>query len=108
MPAETRSCEPAETGFLNRRVVRISSDSPGALPHLALAERGFRGPVCSCHAVINAELRGVGGAAVDGVIAPTGPMVVAEQLPDSNPIKAEPLHFRAFYEMGNGAWKLIP
>lgn len=84
-------------------VLTGGSGSPGALPHLALAERGFRGPVYSSHAVINAEFVRVGGTSVEGVIAPTGPMVVAEQLPDSNPIKAQALRFRELYEKANGA-----
>jgi branched-chain amino acid transport system substrate-binding protein len=77
------------------------SGSPGALPHLALAERGYRGHVYSTHAIINSEFVRVGGAAVEGMIAPTGPMVVAEQLPDSNPIKAVSLRFRELYEQAN-------
>ena len=79
------------------------SGSLGALPHLALAERGYRGHVYSTHAIINSEFVRVGGAAVEGLIAPTGPVVVAEQLPDSNPIKAVALHFRELYKKANGA-----
>ena len=77
------------------------SGSPGALPHLALAERGYRGHVYSTHAIINSEFVRIGGTAVEGMIAPTGPMVVAEQLPDSNPIKAVALKFRDLYEKAN-------
>jgi len=77
------------------------SGSPGALPHLALYERGYHGQVYSTHAIINSEFVRVGGAAVEGMIAPTGPVVVAEQLPDSNPIKAVALEFRALYEKAN-------
>jgi len=77
------------------------SGSPGALPHLALAERGYRGQVYSTHAIINSEFVRVGGKAVEGMIAPTGPVVVAEQLPDSNPIKKVALEFRDLYEKAN-------
>lgn len=82
-------------------VLTGGSGSPGALPHLALAERGFRGPVYSTHAIINSEFVRVGGAAVEGVVAPTGPIVVAEQLPDSNPIKRVALTFREKFEAAN-------
>src|SRR5256885_1606466 len=68
-------------------VMMGGSGTPGALPHIALADRGYRGPEYSTHAIINKEFVRVGGAAVDGVIAPTGPVVVAEQLPESNPIR---------------------
>ena len=74
------------------------SGTPGALPHLALAERGYRGPQYSTHAVINQDFIRVGGAAVQGLIAPTGPMVVADQLPESNPIRRVALDFRAAYQ----------
>lgn len=79
-------------------VLTGGSGSPGALPHIALYEHGWRGPEYSTHAVINQEFVRVGGAAVNGVIAPTGPVVVAEQLPASNPIRAVAMHFRAVYQ----------
>jgi branched-chain amino acid transport system substrate-binding protein len=84
-------------------VLTGGSGSLGALPHLALAERGYRGGVYSTHAIINSEFVRVGGAAVEGLVAPTGPVVVAEQLPDSNPIKAVSLRFRELYQKANGA-----
>jgi len=83
-------------------VLTGGSGSAGALPHMALAERGYRGAEYSTHAIINSEFVRIGGAAVNGVIAPTGPIVVAEQLPDSNPIKAVDLQFRADYQKANG------
>lgn len=78
-------------------VMTGGSGSPGALPHLALAERGYRGPMYASHAVINLEFVRVGGAAVEGVIAPAGPIVVGDQLPDSNPIKAVDMKYFADY-----------
>jgi branched-chain amino acid transport system substrate-binding protein len=83
-------------------VLTGGSGSPGALPHLALAERGFTGPEFSSHAVVNSEFVRVGGKAVEGVIAPTGPEVVAEQLPDSNPIKAVSMEYRKLFKEANG------
>ncbi len=79
-------------------VLTGGSGTPGALPHIGLAERGYRGPAYSTHAIINPDFIRVGGAAVEGVIAPTGPVVVAEQLPDSNPIKKVSLQFRDIYQ----------
>ena len=83
-------------------VLTGGSGSPGALPHIALSERGYRGAMYSTHAIINSEFVRIGGNAVNGVIAPTGPVVVAEQLPDSNPIKAVDMQFRADYLKANG------
>jgi len=78
------------------------SGAPAALPHLALAERGWRGPVYSSHAIINNDFLQVAGASAEGVVAPTGPLVVADQLPDGNPIKAAVMEFRRLYQKANG------
>ncbi|AXV18502.1 branched-chain amino acid ABC transporter substrate-binding protein (plasmid) [Neorhizobium sp. SOG26] len=82
-------------------VVTGGSGTPGALPHIALAERGFKGTAYGTHAIINPDFVRVGGKAVEGVIAPSGPVVVAEQLPDSNPIKKVAMDFRKDYEAAN-------
>jgi len=84
-------------------VITGGSGTPGALPYLALADRGFKGGLYGTHALINPDFVRVGGAAVDGVIAPTGPVVVAEQLPDSNPTKKISLAFRNVYQKTNNA-----
>src|SRR4029453_6664974 len=82
-------------------VITGGSGTPGALPYLALAERGFKGPIYGTHALINPDFIRVGGAAVEGVLAPTGPIIVAEQLPDSNPLKKVGLEFRAAHQKAN-------
>lgn len=82
-------------------VVTGGAGTPGALPFIALKERGFRGPIYGTHALINPDFIRVGGAAVEGVLAPTGPVIVAEQLPDSNPIKKISLDFRAAHQKAN-------
>ena len=82
-------------------VMTGGSGTPGALPFLALRERGFRGPIYGTHALINPDFIRVGGAAVEGVLAPTGPIIVAEQLPDSNPVKKVGLEFRAAHQKAN-------
>ena len=82
-------------------VLTGGSGTPGALPHIALYDHGYTGPQYSTHAVINSEFVRVGGQAVEGVIAPTGPVVVADQLPDSNPIKKVALDFLSEYKKVN-------
>ena len=84
-------------------VITGGSGTPGALPYLALADRGFKGGLYGTHALINPDFVRVGGAAVEGVIAPTGPVIVAEQLPDSNPTKKVSLAFREVYRKTNNA-----
>jgi branched-chain amino acid transport system substrate-binding protein len=84
-------------------VITGGSGTPGALPYLALADRGYKGGLYGTHALINPDFVRVGGAAVEGVIAPTGPVIVAEQLPDSNPTKKVSLAFREVYQKTNNA-----
>ena len=84
-------------------VITGGSGTPGALPYIALAERGYKGGLYGTHALINPDFVRVGGAAVEGVIAPTGPVIVAEQLPDSNPTKKASLTFREAYQRANNS-----
>ncbi|HCN71756.1 MAG TPA: branched-chain amino acid ABC transporter substrate-binding protein [Pusillimonas sp.] len=79
-------------------VVLGGSGTPGALPQVSLRERGYKGPIYHNHGVINKDFLRVGGKALEGAYAPTGPVMVAEQLPDSNPIKAEAIEFTEAYE----------
>jgi len=80
-----------------------ASGTPGALPQLALADRGYKGPVYHTHGAINREFLRVGGKAVEGAMAPTGPVIVAEQLPESNPIRKVAMDFNKAYESAYGA-----
>ena len=68
-------------------VMTGGSGTPGALPYLALAERGFKGNVYGQHGLINPDFVRVAGAAANGSFMPTGPVIVAEQLPDDYPTK---------------------
>jgi branched-chain amino acid transport system substrate-binding protein len=84
-------------------VITGGSGTPGALPYIALAERGYKGNLYGTHALINPDFVRVGGSAVEGVIAPTGPVIVAEQLPDSNPTKLPSMAFRETYQKVNNS-----
>lgn len=79
-----------------------NSGTPGALPYLALADRGYKGQLYGTHGLVNAEFVRVGGAAVNGLMVPSGPVMVAEQLPDTNPTKKIALDFRKTYEKVHG------
>ena len=68
-------------------VMTGGAGTPGALPFLALAERGFKGGVYGQHGLINPDFVRVVGAAGQGALMPTGPVIVAEQLPDGYPTK---------------------
>jgi branched-chain amino acid transport system substrate-binding protein len=74
----------------------------GALPPLALADRGYKGPLYGTPALLNADFIRVGGKAVEGVQVSGGPVIVAEQLPDSHFSKKISMEFRAAYQKANG------
>ncbi|SEA37392.1 ABC transporter substrate-binding protein [Variovorax sp. YR216] len=80
-----------------------NSGTPGALPYLALAERGYKGRIYGTHGLINADFVRVGGASIEGLEVPSGPVLVADQLPDSNPIKKVSMNFRDAYKKANGS-----
>lgn len=76
--------------------------TPGALPVIALSERGYKGPLYGNHGMISADFLRLAGKAANGIICPTGPVTAAEQLPASNPIQKVALDFRAAFEKANG------
>jgi branched-chain amino acid transport system substrate-binding protein len=79
------------------------SGTQGALPAIALMERGYKGPLYGTPALLNADFVRVGGKAVEGVTVSAGPAVVAEQLPDEHFSKKQALAFREAYQKANNA-----
>ena len=61
------------------------SGTPGALPDVALHRRNYKGLVFGNHGMVSPAFLRVGGAAIEGTIAVTGPVVVYDQLPDNVP-----------------------
>ena len=84
-------------------VMTGGAGTPGALPFLALSERGFKGGVYGQHGLINPDFIRVAGASGNGALMPTGPVIVAEQLPADYPTKKVALDFRAAYQKVNSA-----
>ncbi len=84
-------------------VVVGGSGSPGATPHIALAERGYKGPIYHNHGTVNLPFIQTGKKAVEGAIAPTGALIVAEELSADFPTKAVSLDFVKRYEAAYGA-----
>ena len=64
-----------------------ASGTPAAMPQITLRERGYKGKIYQSHGVTSKEFLRVGGKAVEGALIPVGPVLVAEQLPDSHPTK---------------------
>ncbi|WHZ10955.1 MAG: ABC-type branched-chain amino acid transport system, periplasmic component [Burkholderiaceae bacterium] len=81
-----------------------NSGSPGALPYLALAERGYKGQLYGTHGLINADFVRVAGSSANGLMVPSGPVMVAEQLPASNPVRSVAIEFREAYKRKEGAY----
>ena len=79
-------------------VVIGASGTPAATPVRTLRERGFKGRIYHNHGVANREFLRVCGADCDGTFLPTGPVMVASQLSDSNPVKKPALEFQKRYE----------
>jgi branched-chain amino acid transport system substrate-binding protein len=84
-------------------VLIAGSGTPAALPEVTLVERGYKGKLFQTHGVANNDFLRVGGKAVEGTILPVGPMLVAEQLPNDNPIKKVALNYIGKYEAVHGA-----
>ena len=84
-------------------VVVGGSGTGGALPQIALRERGYKGAIYHNHGTVNLAFIKVGGKAVEGAIAPTGALIVAEELPASFPTKKVSLDFVKRYESTFGA-----
>jgi len=80
-----------------------NSGSPGALPYLALAERGYHGQLYGTHGLINADFVRVAGASAEGLMVPSGPVMVADQLAADNPVRKVALDFRSGYQRSQGA-----
>ena len=83
-------------------VLIAGAGTPAALPQKTLHERNYAGAYYQTHGVANADFLRVGGKDVEGTILPAGPILVAAQLPDSNPIKAVALDYVTRYEAANG------
>ena len=70
---------------------------------MALKERGYKGTIYQTHGVANNDFLRVGGKDVEGTWLPAGPVLVAGQLPDSNPIKKTAMEYIKKYEAAHGA-----
>jgi len=84
-------------------VLIAASGTPAALPAMTLKQRGYLGAVYQTHGVANNDFLRVCGKDCDGEWLPAGPILVADQLPDSNPVKKSSLAYKAAYENAYGA-----
>jgi branched-chain amino acid transport system substrate-binding protein len=83
-------------------VLIAGSGTPAALPQKTLKEKGWNGKFYQTHGVANMDFMRVCGKDCEGTFLPAGPVLVAAQLPDSNPIKKVAMDYTAKYEAAHG------
>ena len=83
-------------------VLIAASGTPAVLPQRALKERGFSGQFYQTHGVANNDFLRVGGKDVEGTYLPSGPVLVAAQLPADHPVKKSALAYVEKYEAAYG------
>jgi branched-chain amino acid transport system substrate-binding protein len=84
-------------------VLIAGAGTPAALPQKTLKERGYKGTIYQTHGVANNDFLRVCGKDCEGTWLPAGPLLVADQLPNTNPVKKSALAYKAAYEKTYGA-----
>jgi len=79
-----------------------AAGTPGATPQKELVARGYKGKIYQTHGVANPDFLRVVGKDGNGTLLPIGPMLVYEQLPDSNPLKKSGAEYITKYEAKYG------
>jgi branched-chain amino acid transport system substrate-binding protein len=83
-------------------ILIAAAGTPGATPQKELVARGYKGQIYQTHGIANPDFLRVVGKDGDGTILPIGPMLVYEQLPDSNPLKKTAADYIGKYEAKYG------
>ena len=71
---------------------------PGVLPQQTLRDQGYKGPIYQTHGIATDDFIRLGKEKVEGTILAAGPMLVIDEIPDSNPIRQVALDYIAKYE----------
>jgi branched-chain amino acid transport system substrate-binding protein len=83
-------------------ILIAGSGTPAALPQKTLKERGYTGKIYQTHGVANNDFLRVCGKDCEGTLLPAGPVLVAAQLPNDNPVKKSATAYIDAYEKVNG------
>ena len=78
------------------------SGSPSATPQKALRSLGYAGKYYQTNGAATTDFIKLGGKDVEGTILPAGPVLVASQLPESNPVKEVAQDYVRQYEAAYG------
>jgi branched-chain amino acid transport system substrate-binding protein len=84
-------------------VLIAGAGTPAALPQKELRARNYGGLIYQTHGVANGDFLRVCGKDCEGMMLPAGPLLVAAQLPDNNPVKTSALSYIGTYEKAHGA-----
>jgi len=71
---------------------------PAVLPQATLFDQGYKGRVYQTHAVATEDFIKLGKEKVEGTVLAAGPMLVIDEIPDSNPTKKVAQAYIAAYE----------
>jgi len=76
---------------------------PAVLPQATLFDQGYKGRIYQTHAVATDDFIRLGKNKVEGTILAAGPMLVIDEIPDSNPTKKVARAYIALYRAHFGA-----
>ena len=76
--------------------------TPAALPQKSLKEKGYKGIIYQTHGVANNDFLRVCGKDCEDTVLPSGPVLVATQLPADNPVKKSAMEYVGKYEGVHG------
>ncbi|MFZ6691976.1 ABC transporter substrate-binding protein [Undibacterium sp. SXout20W] len=79
-------------------ILIAGAGTPAVLPQKTLVERGYKGQIYQTHGIASAEFLKLGGKDIEGTLFPTGPAVVATQLPLNNPVRKVAVEFSQKYQ----------
>ena len=83
-------------------ILIAGSGTPAVLPQRTLKERGYTGKYYQTHGVANNDFLRVGGKDVEGTLLPSGPVLVAAQLPANHPVTKSALEYVNKFEAAYG------
>jgi len=83
-------------------ILIAGSGTPAVLPQRTLKERGYTGKYYQTHGVANNDFLRVGGKDVEGTLLPSGPVLVAAQLPANHPTTKSAMEYVAKFEAAYG------
>lgn len=75
-----------------------ASSTPATTPIIELRTRGYTGPIYTVQGIAGPDALRVGGKALDGVMFSSVPVLVAEQLAGSDPVRASAMVYVQAYE----------